>query len=158
MILSTTWNRTQKSAKCKKLPRKILILHIQVRDVSRRCSNHTSQDKYHFTGPIVWNKHLSLQKLDETEFSVMNIEEFLKENNIHLHTHTSTVQSRPDSESSCSSPEWEESQSGKPNHCKYLIYIAIGLVHIVKLGSCSSLLKYLISTLKVSIQNQKEQS
>ena len=89
----------------------------------------------------------------------MNIEEFLKENNIHLHTHTSTaVQSRLDSEGSCSSPEWEESQSGKPNHCKYLIYIAIGLVHIVRLGSNSSLLKYLNSTLKVSIQNQKELS
>ena len=88
----------------------------------------------------------------------MNIEEFLKENNIHLHTHTSTVQSRADSESSCSSPEREESQSGKPNHCKYLIYIAIGLVHIVKLGSSSSLLKSLNSTLKVSIQNQEEQS
>ena len=32
------------------------------------------------------------------------------------------------------------------------------LSYIVKLGSCSSLLKSLNSTLKVSIQNQKEQS
>jgi len=86
---------------------------------SKKCKvQKATKGNHHsaYLGPLVWNKHLSLQKLDEDEFSVMNIEEFLKENNIHLHTHTSTVQSRPDSESSCSSPEWEESQSAKPNH------------------------------------------
>ena len=35
-------------------------------------------------GPKLWDKHLSLQEFDEDDFSVMNIEEFLEENNIQV--------------------------------------------------------------------------
>ena len=35
-------------------------------------------------GPRLWGKHLSLQEFDEDDFSVMNIEEFLEENNIKV--------------------------------------------------------------------------
>ena len=35
-------------------------------------------------GPKLWEKHLSLQEFDEDDFSVMNIEEFLEENNIKV--------------------------------------------------------------------------
>ena len=35
-------------------------------------------------GPKLWDKHLSLQEFDEDDFSVMNIEEFLQENNIQV--------------------------------------------------------------------------
>ena len=35
-------------------------------------------------GPKLWGKHLSLKEFDEDDFSVMNIEEFLEENNIKV--------------------------------------------------------------------------
>ena len=35
-------------------------------------------------GPKLWGKQLSLQDFDEDDFSVMNIEEFLEENNIQV--------------------------------------------------------------------------
>ena len=35
-------------------------------------------------GPKLWGKHLSLKEFDEADFSVMNIEEFLEENNIKV--------------------------------------------------------------------------
>ena len=35
-------------------------------------------------GPKLWDKHLSLQEFDEDDFSVMNIEEFLHENDIQV--------------------------------------------------------------------------
>ena len=35
-------------------------------------------------GPKLWEKHLSLKEFDEDDFSVMNIEEFLEENNIKV--------------------------------------------------------------------------
>ena len=39
-----------------------------------------------YLGPRIWDKHVSLQEVDETEedFSVMNIDEFLEENNIQV--------------------------------------------------------------------------
>lgn len=37
-----------------------------------------------FLGPKLWDKPISLPPLDETEFSVMNIDEFLTENNLNL--------------------------------------------------------------------------
>lgn len=37
-----------------------------------------------FLGPKIWDKPISLPPLDDTEFSVMNIDEFLNENNINL--------------------------------------------------------------------------
>ena len=37
-----------------------------------------------FLGPKLWDKPISLPPLDDTEFSIMNIDDFLNENNISL--------------------------------------------------------------------------
>jgi len=37
-----------------------------------------------YLGHRIWDKHVSLQEVDEEDFSVMNIDEFLEENNIQI--------------------------------------------------------------------------
>lgn len=37
-----------------------------------------------FLGPKIWDKPMSLTALDDSEFSIMNIDDFLNENNIDL--------------------------------------------------------------------------
>jgi len=45
-----------------------------------------SDQRMAYLGPRIWDKHVSLQEVDEAEedFSVMNIDEFLEENNIQI--------------------------------------------------------------------------
>merc|ERR1711976_996460 len=70
-----------------------------------------------FLGPKLWDKPISLPPLDDTEFSVMNIDEFLNENNINLDEEDSkqsvqsNVQSMDVEECSIPSPQSVKSPS-----------------------------------------------
>merc|ERR1711976_473094 len=48
-----------------------------------------------FLGPKLWDKPIALPPLDDTEFSVMNIDEFLNENNINLDAELGKQQQQP---------------------------------------------------------------
>ena len=61
-----------------------------------------------FLGPKLWEKPISFPSLDDTEFSIMNIDDFLNENNISLDEDSSSQKA-----STSSSPQAEENLQEK---------------------------------------------
>ena len=45
---------------------------------------HLTIFTFYFTGPKLWDKPISLQEFNEDDFFVMNIDEFLAENNLQV--------------------------------------------------------------------------
>jgi len=64
---------------------------------------HSPQQQSAYLGPKLWEKPMSLQQLQDDDFFVMNIEEFLAENNLQV-DHNSPQSSPEPEELSCASP------------------------------------------------------